>query len=160
MRTAIIGQAPGREFENLPALQGKTLRRLMGLAGSKTEFEFRDYFEALNVLPHWPGKSGKGDAFPIEEAKKAAVRLEKYLVDRRVIFLGDLVAIVFGWSRTPKLQWRQCAAYEFAVLPHPSGINRWYNNPRNVSQASRFLQLAKFASRATVLHGNEQAAVI
>ncbi len=26
------------------------------------------------------------------------------------------------------------------VMPHPSGIVRWYNDPTNVARASRFLR--------------------
>jgi hypothetical protein len=40
--------------------------------------------------------------------------------------------------QVPFLRWHGGVA----ILPHPSGVNHWYNDPRNVARARRFLRSA------------------
>jgi len=103
-------------------------------------------FERANLLDAWPGKGGKGDAFPRAEARAAAAKMEPLLRGRTVVFVGASVARAFGVKIPFYLQWASWNEGWAAVLPHPSGINRWYNEPANALCAERFMRrLAKCA---------------
>ncbi len=133
----IVGQAPGpRGLKGRP-LEGGASRKFAGLAGV-SEDEFWRLFRTRNVLPRFPGKNGKGDAFPIDEARRRAASMR--FRAGRVILLGQGVARAFG-VRAPPLTWRRVGRREFAVVPHPSGVNRWWNDPKNVRRAKRFLRI-------------------
>jgi hypothetical protein len=104
-------------------------------------------FERVNLLPAFPGKAGKGDRFPRAAARQAALALLPALQGRRAVLLGGRVAAAFGLPRAPLLVWQPLAGGEVAVAPHPSGINRWWNDPRNVRRAKRFWR--RHAQRAS-----------
>ena len=59
---------------------------------------------------------------------------------RTVVMAGRGVAAAFGIRRVPYLTWVQHRGMTTAILPHPSGVNRWYNDPRNKRAAERFLR--------------------
>jgi hypothetical protein len=138
----MIGQAPGRTPG--PVLGGRAGRRLAELAGID---DLSEFFELRNLLDRFPGKAGKGDAFPIVEARAAALRLMPELNERRVILLGRNVASAFPHEsvRTaPYLFWirtgDEWSTTTWLVLPHPSGVNLWWNDPRHVADASALLR--------------------
>ncbi len=95
--------------------------------------DFAEAFERVNLLRRWPGRSGgaKGHLFDLEAARKAAARLD--VSGRTVVLAGKRVALAFG-LRDPA--WLEPAAFgrgERAafVVPHPSGIVRFYNDEAN-----------------------------
>jgi uracil-DNA glycosylase len=133
----IIGQAPGRSVDILDGkrvFEGTPGRRLANLCGLTLD-EFLSIFDTINVLERFPGKQGKGDSFPIEEARlhAAEIDVEKYDL---VLLAGKNVAAAFGWVDAQYMEWRE----RFAVIPHPSGVNRWWNNPRNMESMRRFMR--------------------
>lgn len=143
----IIGQAPSRSHaKGRRALDGpRSGDRLAQLAGlSRDELFARA--DAVNLLHRWYGKAGKGDAFPLEPARaQARAMLETF--SRKsyagVIFLGQNVAHAFGLRKAPLCEWIHCPytrGLKVAVLPHPSGINLWYNSARNVAIAKSFMR--------------------
>lgn len=154
MRPLLIGQAPsrtatGRAFDG-PNGSGARLSRLLGRP-------LLDAVDAINLLDRWPGKKGKGDAFPAGTARRAALRLAPSLRNdvrrgrgRAVIFVGRGVAAAFGEStrcnatgRLYCLGWHWSEhGFRYAILPHPSAVNRWWNDPKNVARARRFLRAA------------------
>lgn len=100
--------------------------------------------DVVNLLSRFCGKNGKGDAFPLEIAREEAAALFPSLVRYRlVILLGANVARAFFADPLPILETRRwgLGRGEFAVVPHPSGVNRWYNSPANVRRAENFLRL-------------------
>jgi uracil-DNA glycosylase len=140
MKPLIIGQAPGRRGDGEP-LSGMAGRRLAALCCLELE-ELLDRFERVNLLKTFPGKSGKGDAFPLAEARTAAVGLlSAVAAHRHTILLGSNVARAFQLHRLPLLEWRDAfrdLGSFVAVCPHPSGVNRWWNDSANFVRASRF----------------------
>ena len=40
-------------------------------------------------------------------------------------------AAAFGWRGTDYFTWRRFGDFDAVVVPHPSGINHWYNDPGN-----------------------------
>jgi len=127
----MIGQAPGKRGGE-PCM-GFFFTRIWEPAGL-TEDEYRKIFDRRNLLSRWPGKNGKGDAFPMPAARRAAKRIE---VDGRTIVLaGRNVAAAFGIC-VPFLveYWERGAIWH--VFPHPSGVNLWWNDPENKRMAER-----------------------
>ena len=101
-----------------------------------------------NLLRRYPGASGKGAAFPINEAIEAARDVIKsdLLWDKNVLFIGKRLAGVFGFNKEPILEWQPTptlpdgsVAFRFAIVPHTSGINRWWNENENEYEGGEFL---------------------
>jgi uracil-DNA glycosylase len=165
-RPLLIGQAPARAGDGR-AFTGASGNRLRGLLALPDWESLDATFKLLNVFP-WPlpkRASGKGDEFPIEKARQHAMMLRgatrNGLIFREiwpndaVILCGTRVWKAFqlpsspeplvpylikeGWDRFPSegLGYEGWWAY---MLPHPSGVNRWWNEPENVASAQRFLK--------------------
>jgi uracil-DNA glycosylase len=140
MRPLVIGQAPGPNTDPALPLSGRCGDRLADLAGL-TPDNFRLMFELTNLLPTFPGKAGKGDLFPIDEARVAALRMlvSGRLGARPVVLLGANVERAFALAPdVPVLRWRPRLAVLVATCPHPSGVSRWWNDPANERAARRF----------------------
>lgn len=159
-RLLLIGQAlnrpSGERMMRLPvelrlpyarrlALTGAVGRRLATLGGL-TVLQYLRRTERRNLLDRWPGYQ-----FPAREAREAALRMQPELDGRRVIFMGKQVAQAFWCGRYELLQWwpgRRVTAggeertWEFAIVPHPSRLNRWWNEPRHGRKAADFLREA------------------
>ena len=105
--------------------------------------DWLDLTERINVLDRFPGKAGKGDAFPLPEARERADRFD--LRGRRVVFVGKNVARVFR-CRADYLDTHTHRGAVATVIPHPSGVNRWYNDPGNCRKLSVFLRTLLAAS--------------
>lgn len=142
----MVGQAPAREGDPSKQLTGRAGRRIADLAGISLKAYLRRT-ERINVLDHWPGRSGKGDAFPTRDAQQAAALKAHLLQGRTVIFMGMATAAAFcafGIKDGVLLQWRRCEHLDcdYAVVPHPSGIVRWWNSEDNKRRAAEFLSSA------------------
>lgn len=109
-------------------------------------FGFVERTRHVNVLEEWPGAGRKGSKFPLTDARHAAAALLDELADdppRVVLLAGARVAHSFNlrpgrWSyfstamRSPET--------EFVVVPHPSGVNRWWNQRLNAASAAAYLE--------------------
>lgn len=131
-----IGQAPSRQTKrHLGWAQGRTTKALARLAGCTYEsLALRANF--VNLLGRWPGRMAKGDRWPLNRARMAAKRLK---LAGRVILLGQQVARAFGASRAFLEPFQLNGAQAF-ILPHPSRINRWWNDARNRRRARSMLR--------------------
>lgn len=140
-RLVIVGQAPSRSSDPDRPFSGRSGARLRDLLGAGAI----ERAEKRNLLPRYPGrgaKAGKGDAFPRKAASQAAASLLTSLEGAYVILVGVGVAEAFGFSRPVPLL---CARYTLQdcavlVIPHPSGVCRWWNDPANVRAARRTLR--------------------
>lgn len=142
MRPLIVGQAPARRIAvplHPSTCSGRRMAALLGAADAN------DVADVVTVVPAWHGKSGKGDAFlPSEED---AMRAASAVAGRwRVVLLGRRVAGLFGRGRAPYLSTFEEMGAGIMVFPHPSGVNRWWNDPANVSAAGAALRLWLFDS--------------
>ena len=121
------------------AITGPVGVRLSLLAGVDIE----DVALRGNLVDYWPGPSltGKGDHFPREEAEMGWMKLVPFLRGKRTIVLGRTAAKVIGLGNEPWMNWREVhPEYFIAVLPHPSGIVRWWNDPINADAAAEFMR--------------------
>ena len=147
MRILFVGQAPSRETDGLPPFVGKCGTFLAELLGTTQEQMLFDH-DFVNVLDRWPGRGPGGDKFPMLEAKVAAKKKIPQLRGRTVVLLGANVARAFGGPKFQYLGWYQlrnpdnlsdiiCQA---TIVPHPSGVNRHWNNHDNRLIAAKFLR--------------------
>jgi hypothetical protein len=144
-----------------------------------------EVFSLANLLNRWPGKNGKGDAFPTAEARAAAATFDLSGYDV-VVMIGRNVAQAFNvknidyfemftfsvvmavgcyvdgyepGDQSPcfpcpvipaQLQGRMgkglgpgCGTFRnitVFVVPHPSGVNRWWNDAANEARARTFME--------------------
>lgn len=118
-----------------PALvrSGARLAELCGLPRD----EFLARFARANLLPRKP--SGR---FPIRQARAAAAAFLDELdpTVTRIVCLGRAAGALglgtehFRWEPVGGRGALACRA------PHPSGVNRWWNDPANVARAERFFR--------------------
>lgn len=138
MRPLLVGEAPNRMGGE--PFTGRAGRVLEALAG----FPPRREFDCVNLLQSWPGQAGKGSAFPLHDARVAAAAMLAVLPQGRVVVIaGKRAAAAFGIRRPEFLRWYAVGGKVLGVLPHPSGINRWLNDPTNRAAAGQFLRSAR-----------------
>jgi uracil-DNA glycosylase len=145
-RPLIIGQAPARGNDDKLPFAGQSGSRLAQAAGvGWTGDSLPAHFELRNLVAKYPGKAGtgKGDRFDLAAARlQASLMLDEIeqMESRWVLFMGKSVAQAFGIRGKLYLEpwpWKQ---HEFVVFPHPSGINRWWNDADNEEEARDFLR--------------------
>lgn len=100
-------------------------------------------FNRVNLLAEHPGRgAGKGDAWPKEQAAEAWRALAPSLAGRRVALAGR-AAEGAGLKGLPPLRWLRLGGEgepaEVCALPHPSGVNRWYNDGANRAAVGAWL---------------------
>jgi hypothetical protein len=155
MRPVLVGIAPSREgSEGQPlsalggASTGATLADLAGLSSMR----YMQVFDRVNLVP-FPRPS----TVPLAESRPYAEMLAgSLLVGRRVVLLGRNVSGSFGIRDDfPLLTWvnwdrpgqghmgfksgKMSIPFSWAILPHPSGRNLWYNDPENRKLAGAFM---------------------
>ncbi len=142
----LIGAAPGRHprhdpdkhalFPHPPNCAGARLRKMMGLSlGQYCSIE------RCNVFREYPGPAsgGKGDAFPMARARELAEAMWPDLYGRTIMLVRQGVARAFRMWPCDLLTWEHKKAWSICVMPHPSGRNRWWNDPENRARAEEFL---------------------
>ena len=150
-RLIILGEAPGNYARPLvlypypPNCTGHRLMKLMGM----TRFEYL-HTDRRNLFPAYPGKSGKGAAFPAAQARELARVMTPSLAGYNVLFIGLRLAAAF-WSDPVPLQWFE-GMYRHAVVPHTSGVNRWWNDPCNWVAGETFLRAVAYQWREGTQH--------
>lgn len=145
----LVGQAPGKEelVQNRPfaGAAGRTLFKWFAEAGIGDEALVRSriYFTALAHC--WPGsRPGSSDDLPPSRAMRAACRghLEAeaaVVAPEWIVCVGAMSAAELLGGRRPlgevvgpvhQVTWLG-AKRKVVVLPHPSGLSRWLNDPEN-----------------------------
>ncbi len=145
MKIVFVGQQPNSyedEGVALPIRPGSSGQRLVTMMGV-TPDAFESAFIRINVSPyHDP------EGFSPEYHHTSASNLLPLLEGRRVILLGPAVAKAFKLERSA-YEW--CKFFDhpsenvsclMAVIPHPSGLNRLYNDPEIQQRVSQLLDYA------------------
>lgn len=157
----ILGEAPGNYpkydherhalFPYPARCSGARLCEFMGMRRS----EYID-IRRRNLLDFYPGKLGKGARFPIGEARKAvtAIYAQNELTGSNILLVGMRLAEVFGYKGEEILTWHHRKAYNYAIVPHTSGICRWWSNEDNKEQGVAFLHRVAEQVRACALSFN------
>jgi hypothetical protein len=141
MKFLLIGQAPSQHGDPTKPLTGRIGKKIARLA-RVSMFMYLRKTERYNLMGSWHGKKGKGDVFLVDEARTTARSFFGYLRNRHILFIGRAVANAFYAPGKKYCEWRYSKDWDchFAILPHLSGIVRWWNDPENTRQASIFLQ--------------------
>lgn len=128
----IIGQAPSRTSDPDEPLTGRSGRRLADLLG--VAFDVVLTSERRNLNHKWTQKNGR-DGFDGREAADTAERIMSEDGPKRVVILGAKVAGAFGLTWKP-LHSERAFGRSFLMIPHPSGLNRWWNDSKNRRSAA------------------------
>lgn len=103
-----------------------------------SEEDYLSKFDRRNMLV--------GEEWKLELARHAAADIWPLTRGRKIVMLGAQVCRAMGLSNgsraVPPLCWQTVATYggaQWAQVPHPSGLNRWYNQPGNRAAAAAFL---------------------
>lgn len=134
----LIGQAPGRRGSPEP-LGGLCGRRLAGIFGMSAA-EYARSFERVNLMKKYTGKKGKGDAFSNSQARHAACLLTDELARRPRLFavaMGHQVGKALG-LKGGYFKWGLVGYTPAFVMPHPSGVNAWWNDEANREKVKTF----------------------
>ena len=151
----IVGQAPNKEIWKRAtargrrgaerrsarlALSGRCGRKLAELLGVELEV-FLARTRRVNLNDRWHGKDGKGDAFDeVAGVKKAQAIWRSRGGPKRVVLLGHVVAECFGMvGDFLEVHWT-FDDRRWLIFPHPSGVNRWWNDPKNRRRARAALR--------------------
>lgn len=145
-KVLIVGEAPGRGGGHV--LAGRCGALLCAAAGLGSYAELVRAARLENLLAFYPGREGRGAAFPRATAAVAARRVLVNLEPAStIVMLGHRVAGAFG-VRADYFAWVRLGSSRAAVFPHPSGLNRYWNVPENRRRASVFLRGVLSASAA------------
>src|SRR5258708_4171208 len=140
MKPLIVGEAPGKGGDASKPVEGRVGARLAACAGLTFE-EFLTTFDRVNLLQEQPQDNGNGTDFNIKAAGRRARELELSLEQLPlVMLLGKRVAAAFRMTRVEYFQAAFIGTVPTFVVPHPSGINRWYNDLDNELQMIRFMR--------------------
>lgn len=164
MELLIVGEAPSRTTSE--PLSGRSGARIAELMGLTTE-TFVERFDRVNLLDEYPGSDGKGTAFPFLPAMARAFELREGPWTHYLL-LGRRVAGAFGLRDDAEfLRWYELVGLRIVVpdgelfprssepkravvLPHPSGIVRWWNTTANRRAARAFLRRLERETRVVV----------
>ena len=137
-KIGLVGQAPSRRGDPRKPLAGPNGQKIARLAGMSYDELIACRRKHLNT--RYNGKRAKGDAFDHAEGNvNAADVLLDWRVER-VVLLGKNVARCFGFRDVPFLAEISIYGRRFLIFPHPSGINRWWNERQNERRARQLLQ--------------------
>ena len=135
MRALIVGQAPSSTDPG-PGISRRAARMVGTLAGVGEEEVLA--LPRVNLLPGFPGKAGKGDAFPLASARSSARRLVEEHRGGGVLLLLQGLNVARAFDARPDLfRLQSLRGTPALVLPHPSGVNLWWNDPDNAARAGR-----------------------
>ena len=165
-RILLVGEAPNRRGANRGldvalACRAAGFKRGAGVLHLLDEdfprlYDFCMATQHVNLLREWPGPSGgKGSAFPAEEAREAADRMAAALRGGRVPWEPtglptDYRAVLLAGTRVRQAFHLGGNLFErddgdpalppVYVVPHPSGVNPFWNSRENRNRARAFLE--------------------
>lgn len=147
MRPLFIGEAPSpstSRFGSHP-LVGMTGARLAAWAGVSPA-EFRRRCGCVNLFDRvpqrWDRRSAEDRAawLWVELCKPHDGTGRELRGVDVVVLLGDKVADAFRCRSVRPFTVSQTSGPAIAVMPHPSGLNHYWNDEANVRRAERFLR--------------------
>lgn len=132
----VIGEAPAKKgsapFEN--SRSGERIRSWSSAEGILPAHRFK----FVNLFDSPMPKQGKGREFPAREAATRAKGLHLPANTSCIVLAGKRVAAAFGLRSAEYFCCREICGLPAYVMPHPSGVNRWWNDPVNASRARAF----------------------
>jgi hypothetical protein len=147
MKPLLVGQAPARSGDGRP-FTGASGRRLCSLLDVEDYDDLVHLLDLTNLITRVMPKQGrKGDSFDKALGRRSATRIQTKAIEggrTDIIAAGLAVSMCFGVRNPAFLTTYQSGVLRIHVLPHPSGINLFWNDQTNVRAASRFLKAIVF----------------
>lgn len=145
MKPLIIGEAPSKNEHPPSPIAGRIGKRLARCADMPFE-RFLEEFDRVNLLTVRQDAAEKGFTFDLGAARLVAREMRwtvpqfspSWTEDRFVLLLGQRVASAFD-VRMPYLEEFKLHGARTFILPHPSGVNRWWNDPLNERRMHDFM---------------------
>jgi uracil-DNA glycosylase len=152
LKPLIIGEAPSKNEDpaRIVPIGGRIGRRLADCCGLSLE-DFLNHFDRMNLLDARQDTKEKGFEFDVAAAMRRATMLRsEWTSPRIVILLGSRVQQAFRFGQYPPF-WPIALlnGVTVYVMPHPSGVNRWWNDLDNVLRASGFMRGIVSSTRAS-----------
>lgn len=130
MTILLLGEAPARGTKvPFDGQSGDRLRKLLG-----TEF---NRLRLMNLYQMSRARAGKGSEWNANAARK---RAKQFVIPADFVLLaGRRVAAAFGIPKGVRY-FEPCMVHDVVayVIPHPSGVNQWWNVELNVQRAKNF----------------------
>ena len=141
MKPLIVGEAPGKGGDPTKPIEGRIGARLADCC-DLTMAEFLATFDRVNLLQVQPQDGGKGATFNVQEARRVAYSMTQHSdwPGRLALILGKRAGAAFGFVQVDYFQKMALYGAIVYVVPHPSGLNRWWNDPENELQMMRFMR--------------------
>lgn len=108
---------------------GGRLAALLGLS----RMDYMRMFDRVNLLAQCPERWDR-----VAAAASALNLAASILRGRRLVLVGQRVRDAFGLGR-PMMDWAAGPHGDWAWIPHPSGLNTWYNHEENRATVREFL---------------------
>ncbi len=142
MKPLLIGEAPSKNQTDPHPLEGRIGRKLAECAGLSYD-AYLDMFDRVNLLAVRQDTKEKGFEFDMKAARESALLMRQsgIMRDRSVVLLGNRVAEAFGVRSIRFFHGHPHGQGGMLwVMPHPSGINRWWNDPDHHEAACSFMR--------------------
>lgn len=138
LKPMFVGEAPSKSTARYGghALTGETGRRLAEWSGLSAA-EFRAAVECRNVYTTLPERWAHVRAAEFARVLWSAPETQRAPL---VVLLGARVARAFGFTHAVHFEVYQTGGPAVAVIPHPSGLNRFWNDQTNIARAETFLR--------------------
>lgn len=101
---------------------GWRLWRMLADVADVSRKAYMEAFDRRNLLT-------KGFVWDPLEAGRESEGLWETLEGHTVLVLGDATRNVLWLPKPPPLLWSVHRGVRWCPVPHPSGVNRWYNDP-------------------------------
>ncbi len=148
-RAIIIGEAPNTKRNGNVPFEGSSGRRLVNTIGEC----WRMHLDSVNLLPaQHPNENGIGFEFDSAAGHAAAKTLVASVLKPAnyalVLLAGKRVASAFGYDEEFWMPQELCVDVKkkrfarLVIVPHPSGTNRWWNDPGNRDFAAKWFRTA------------------
>ena len=140
VKPLIIGEAPSKNEYPPSPIAGRIGKRLAACAGM-TLPQFLEAFDRTNLLYVRQDTREKGFEFDYTQAKLAAksIYLQSNWMQRPyVLLLGKRVSKSFDVTES-YLEEVNLHGVKAFVVPHPSGVNRWWNDKDNEKRMYDFM---------------------
>ena len=113
-----------------PRPRGSAGHRLASKIMQLPPLDYLEHFERVNLCTK---------TWRMKDARAAAAAIINEGQHRRIVLLGSKVCAAFGVKFLPFQIVTDNSERKFAILPHPSGRNRLWNNPIAYERARRVL---------------------
>ena len=137
-RLVAVSESPSPNTTSLK-LEGRTALRLARMMGLESTEEMESLIVGRNLLPTsspWRGT---------KELRAAAEELLPRISGSPILFLGIRTTLAFALMPRPFFTWRIARSVSgssllYASIPHPSVVNRTWNDHATYAAACRFLE--------------------